>query len=709
MESLLFELRDSYINNPTLFTVDFYAPDGGSRIKVECQRLTADPQDDAYIKSNSQATLDVDQRTFFDDRSVAIEHDLVLLSKYSPSGALKVIMKMTAEGALLELYRHGVLATRKTIPPTTHLTPIRSHVFGSDFVTFSKDETRFMYLADDPAPLISVYKLKELGVNRFKYRDSMGDRMSSHTNATIFVYDIASNEVVRVHKPLESEKSRLVYIQPQFADPAGQSIVCVAIDMVNVRDQSYFMNHPKQLQLFKDLTLEKAVAGPLGGKLWAVKNALHREGVAEEIAFFPKVSQDFSKVAYLFNTKTPAAALNYCGLRVWDAGTNETKTLITDEFEAEVDGFAGISGVHLNLHGYNWINDCTIGFNSSYRNTVHLYEVDLGSAAVRRINVAARYLQSEAVYYVATVRPNVFLCKRDCLYKNGLLSAFFRNADGSYAEVELANQVKKDDRFFEETITHDGAEAVFYGLASKVPLQKRPMILHIHGGPHSAWPNIYNPLIAFALKNHHTILNINYIGSIGRGVKFAKALLGKVGELEIDQIHGFVQHMITSEKCDPAAIKIMSGSFGGFVTLNLLQRYPDLIKSASIFNPISNIFSMWLGSNVIDWVQSEIFGDNENHQKLTARLSDEETLVLRNKSPIFQDFKFSTELLIFNGLKDDVVPPISTRFLFKKFRAHGLKTHLFEYPTEEHLILSISPNFDLCVKTALLFAGQYKF
>lgn len=709
MEALLFELRDNYINNPTLFTVDFYAPDGDKRIKVETQRLTADPQDDAYIKVNSQATLDVEQRTFFDDRSVAIEHDLVMLSKYSPSGALKVIMKMTTEGALLELYRHGILITRKTIPPTTHLMPIRSHVFSSEFVIFSKDESRFMYLADDPSPVLSVYKLKELGVNRFKYRDSMGDRMSSHTNATIFVYDIPSGEVLRVHKPLETEKSRIVFIHPQFADPAGQSIVCVSIDMINVRDQSYFMNNPKQLQLFKDLTVDKAVAGPLGGKLWPVKNALQREGAAEEIAFFPKVSHDFTKVSYLFNTKTPAAALNFCGLRVWDVKTNETKTLITDEFETEVDGFAGISGVHLNLYGYNWINERTIGFSSFFKNTSNLYEVDVESAVIKRINTAARYLQSEAVYFLAVVRPNVFLSKRDCLYKNGLLSAFFRNEDGSYTEVELPNDVKKDDRFFEETIAIEGVEAVFYGLNTKVPLQKRPLILHIHGGPHSAWPNIYNPLISFALKNHHTVLNINYTGSIGRGFKFAKDLLGKVGELEILQIYGFIQHMIKSEKCDPTAIKILSGSFGGYVSLNVLQRYPDLIKSASLFNPITNIFSMWLGSNVIDWVQSEVFGDNENHQKLTAPLTDEQTLQLKKKSPIFDDFKFSTELLIFNGLKDDVVPPVSTRFLFKKLRAHGLKAHLFEYPTEEHLILSISPNFDYCVKTALLFAGQYKF
>ncbi len=709
MEQLLFELRDNFISNPTLFTVDFYAPDGGSRIKVETQRLTADPQDDAYIKVNSQATLDLDQRTFFDDRSVAVEQDQVMLSKYSPSGALKVIMKMTAEGALLELYRHGILATRKSIPPTTHLMPIRSHVFGSDFVVFSRDESRFMYLADDPAPLVSVYKLKELGINRFKYRDSMGDRMSSHTNATIFVYDIPSAEVIRVHKPLETEKSRLVFIQPQFADAAGQSIVCVAIDMINVRDQSYFMNNPKQLQLFQHLTVDKAVAGPLGGKLWVVKNALQRDGLAEDIAFFPKVSHDFTKVSYLFNTKTPAAALNFCGLRVWDINSNETKTLITDEFEAEVDGFAGISGVHLSLSGYNWINERTIGFSSTFRNTIDLYEVDIESAAVKRINAVPRYLQSEATYFLATIRPNVFLCKRDCLYKNGLLTAFFRNEDGSYAEVELPNDAKKDGRFFEETITHEGIEAVFYGLNSKAPLQKRPMILQIHGGPHSAWPNTFNPHLAFAIKNHHTVLNINYTGSTGRGVKFARDLLGKVADIEVDQIHSFIQLMIKSEKCDPAAIKVYSGSFGGYITLILLQRYPDLIKSASLFNPITNLFSMWLGSTVIDWVQSEVFGENENHQKLTAALNDEQTLQLKKLSPIFQDFKFSTELLIFNGLKDDVVPPVSTRFLFKKLRAHGLKAHLFEYPTEEHLILSVAPSFDYCVKTTLLFAGQYKF
>jgi acylaminoacyl-peptidase len=709
LEPFLYELRDNYISNPILFNIDCFKAEE-DKVRIESQWIAAEPLDDTYIKTSSYSSFNLTTNTFTNENGFGIEHDTVMLQRYSPSGCMKAVVRMTTEGAIIELYQFGILKIRKPVPPTTHLTPVRSPVLMTDGIIWSQDESRFMYMADDPIPLISVFKLKELGLTRFKYRDSLGDKLSSHSNPTIFIFDLDGMEVIRVHKPTETAQKRIIYMQPAFADESGKSIICCSMNMVEVSDQSYFFNSPKDLQLITELEKDKAIAGPLGGKLWIVKpDPLTREGVKEEVAFFPKPSPDFKRISYMYCEKNPVAALNSCGLRVLEIEGRKTETIVLDTSE---DGpeFAGINGGHTSLAKYNWIDNERVLFSSGHHQAMHVFEVSITDKKVKRTSTKTVYSPSESTYFLSTIAPGVFVGKRDTLYRNGLLYVAKRQEDGSYEEYELPNNgIESEGNYFEEQLVCDGIEATFYGKKSKSPLETKPMILYIHGGPHNIWPNVFNPFLAFCVKYTHTVLNINYSGTPGRGTKFTEELIGKAGTIEIDQIYNFVQKMIADKKCDPAQIKVLSGSYGGLITLNLLKRYPDLLKAASLFNPVSNNFSMWVGSTVKDWVQSEILGHKDIHRTFADKISDEDAKIMKEKSPVFGDYKFSTELLLFTGSKDDVVPHHGCRYLYKKLRALNLKVQLFEYPTEEHLIMTIGPNFDYCIKTALLFFGKFPF
>ena len=83
-------------------------------------------------------------------------------------------------------------------------------------------------------------------------------------------------------------------------------------------------------------------------------------------------------------------------------------------------------------------------------------------------------------------------------------------------------------------------------------MSKRPMILYIHGGPHNVWPNVYNPAIDYFVRRNHTVLNTNYMGSTGRGAKFARDLVGNAGTKEVDQVFQSVLHIMDLKRCDPA-------------------------------------------------------------------------------------------------------------------------------------------------------------
>lgn len=710
LEPYLYAIRDCYITHPVLFNVDHYRPKGSDQTFIESQWITAEPLDDTYIKTGTLASYSHAQETTHSGLASIVEHDTVWIQKYSPSGKLKVIFRMTAEGAVVELYKAGVLQHRKVVPPTTHLTLVRSQVLVSEFIHFSEDESRFLYMADDPIPLISVYKLKDIGINRFKYRDSLGDRLSSHSNPTIFVYDIESKETIRVNKPKETSDNRTIYLQPRFADAQGHSIICTSLNMVEVTDQSYFMNCPKKLQYLTGLSVDKAVPGILGAKVFLPTVVELSKDLSEEVGFFPKPSPDFTKISYMFVEKNPTAAINYCGLRVFDKETFKTETIV-EEYDEEKDGFAGICGIHATLARYDWIDQKTIGFNSYYHQTSYVYQVDVESKKVTKIS-QRKYLQTESCTFMATLSPGVVLCKRDTLYRNGLLFVLARQADGSFKEVNFSEDhviPEGHAAIEEETLTVDGIEATLYGFESSVPEHKKPLIVYIHGGPHSVWPNVYNPFLRVFLENSHRVLNVNYTGSIGRGKKFAEGILGKAGTFEVEQVVSFIQHLIENKRCHADHIKILSGSYGGLMTVQMLKKYPDLIKCASLFNPVVNGFTMWQGSTLPTWVYSEILGHNDIPPNFAEYLTDEEVIKVRDSSPMVGEFKFKTELLLFTGLKDEVVPPLSTRSFFKKCRATGLKVQLFEYPAEEHLITMVGPNFDYCIKSAMLFSGLFPF
>jgi acylaminoacyl-peptidase len=704
-------VREQYLRHPLLSSIDAFKHAQTNTYRVEAEYLTSDPLDDTYIKTVAPLTVDPTKGFLSTDSNLVTLHDSVSIQKYSPSGNIKATVKMGAEGATIEIFKNGVLWYRKPVPPTAHLMPVKSWVFMTDHMHFSEDESRFMYMAEDPAPMINVYKLKDIGVTRFKYRDSIGDRLTHHPNPTIFIFDMGKRELFRVNKPLESSKQRIIYMHPQFADAQGNSIICTAINMIGVSDQTFFFNYPKQLTYITGLTVEKSIKGQTGNKLWWVTpTPLNRGEIQEEVAFFPKMSPDFKRVSYFFNQKCQGPSLNSCGLRVMNLEGFSTETIL-EEVEEDGPVFTGIQGFHLTLGRYNWLNSDTILLNSAHHQSYHIYEIKVSSKAVSRVIQGFKFLPSESDLFLTKLDNNLFLGKRDCFYKNGVLFVARKNEDGTYTELgcEQLGDLKEFE-MFDEVITVNGIEGTFFGRSKEgEEVKKRPVILLIHGGPHGIWHTYHTPMLYHHVKNNHAVLNINYTGSTGRGNKFARNLCGKAGDIEINEVKNFVDHMIKEGKIDPAQIKVSSGSYGGFIALTLLQRYPDLIKCASIFNPVSNGFSMWLGSSVYKWLDAEFLNESERPYKFTYNLTEEESLLVKEKSPMFGDYNFKAEVLFFLGLKDDVVPPLSTRHLFKKLRSTKHRVQLYEYPDEEHMILMIGPNFDYTIKTCLLFDKKHPF
>ncbi|KJA17776.1 hypothetical protein HYPSUDRAFT_191754 [Hypholoma sublateritium FD-334 SS-4] len=131
---------------------------------------------------------------------------------------------------------------------------------------------------------------------------------------------------------------------------------------------------------------------------------------------------------------------------------------------------------------------------------------------------------------------------------------------------------------------------------------KPPCITYPHGGPHGTASIAFSaPTAALALEGY-TISFPNYSGSLGYGEKFLLALLGRCGELDVQDCIASARHLIELgiSEAGPRKQLIMGGSHGGFLTAHLIGQFPDFFTAAVLINPVISAAEIG-GSDIPDW------------------------------------------------------------------------------------------------------------
>jgi dipeptidyl aminopeptidase/acylaminoacyl peptidase len=212
------------------------------------------------------------------------------------------------------------------------------------------------------------------------------------------------------------------------------------------------------------------------------------------------------------------------------------------------------------------------------------------------------------------------------------------------------------------------------------PGQTYPTLLWIHGGPNGQDAHGLNfSTYALAVERQwfaahgYVVLAINYRGSSGRGLAFAKSIAADWGDLEVADLMAGVDYAVRQKIADPDRLGVGGWSYGGLLTDYTIAsdaRFKAAVSGAGSGNQVS------------------MFGSDQYILQYDAELGAPwraTDLWLKVSYPFFHADRITTPTLFLGGEKDFNVPVAGGEQMYEALRTLGVPTQLVVYPGQYHL------------------------
>ncbi|KAF3860194.1 hypothetical protein F7725_000449 [Dissostichus mawsoni] len=216
---------------------------------------------------------------------------------------------------------------------------------------------------------------------------------------------------------------------------------------------------------------------------------------------------------------------------------------------------------------------------------------------------------------------------------------------------------------------------------------KIPLVVFIHGGPHSQFPAEWNSTTAGLAQLGFAVLMVNYRGSTGFGQDSILSLIGNIGTQDVKDVQRAVLTALQSDiTLDPKRLAVIGGSHGGFLSCHLVGQYPEFYRACAARNPVINAATLLGTSDIVDWRYSSVGLQYSYDQIPTA----EALAAMLEKSPITHAAQIKAPVLLMLGGKDRRVSPHQGLELYKALKSRASPVRL---TAEVHNTLSISGLF----------------
>ncbi|KAG8373132.1 hypothetical protein BUALT_Bualt12G0138900 [Buddleja alternifolia] len=245
-------------------------------------------------------------------------------------------------------------------------------------------------------------------------------------------------------------------------------------------------------------------------------------------------------------------------------------------------------------------------------------------------------------------------------------------------------------------------EAIYVSSKSNKPGVHAPLIVLLHGGPHSVLLSSFSKSSAFLCSLGYNLLIVNYRGSLGFGEEALQSLPGNVGTQDVNDVLTAVDYVVDKGLADPSKIVVLGGSHGGFLTTHLIGQAPDKFAAAAARNPVCNLALMVGTSDIPDWCFFEVYG-SDGKSSFTESPSAEQLDLFYSKSPISHISKVKTPTLFLLGAKDLRVPVSNGIQYARALKEKGVETKVIVFPNDVHGIDRPQSDFESFLNIGVWF------
>ncbi|HPG92062.1 MAG TPA: S9 family peptidase [Clostridia bacterium] len=203
--------------------------------------------------------------------------------------------------------------------------------------------------------------------------------------------------------------------------------------------------------------------------------------------------------------------------------------------------------------------------------------------------------------------------------------------------------------------------------------KKYPTVLDIHGGPKTAYGNVYFHEMQLWANRGMAVIFCNPTGSDGRGDEFAD-IRGHYGETDYRDIMKFVD--VVTKKfdfIDKNKLGVTGGSYGGYMT-NWIIGHTDKFVAAASQRSISN----WTTFNTMSDIGA-YFGNDQTNATIWSDFDS-----IWRQSPLKYADKVKTPTLFIHSDADYRCPLTEGLQMFHAIRDHGVDTRLCMFKGENH-------------------------
>jgi len=225
-----------------------------------------------------------------------------------------------------------------------------------------------------------------------------------------------------------------------------------------------------------------------------------------------------------------------------------------------------------------------------------------------------------------------------------------------------------------------------------------PAVVIPHGGPTGQAKDYFDRVAAALASRGYLVIKPNFRGSTGYGKAFQEANIKDLGGGDLRDVLAAKDFLVASGYVHARKVGIFGGSYGGFMTLMALGKYPDAFAAGVQWYGIINWNSMWETSDsFLREYMRNIVGDPQE---------DAELYILQ--SPMTYLRKAKAPLLSLQGENDIRVPRQQAEEVAKLLKAGGVVTETMFYAEEGHGFNKRENESDAIEKTVSWFEQHLK-